>query len=801
MAFVDNFDQASLDARWAGSSATLDDPNDRVDLSTGDLDSIAGVVNNLEFDILDLTYVPEVTALYSSGAVYCYIEKDGLSSGKGARVHIDRQSVGGGSDRIILSFKDSDFGTWSVAQTISGQNFSTNPTIRVQRNSSGQWTVSVNASAVITNEQEPVGITNETNMNTGLRFGNTSGGYLHSIITVGDETAPVLSLPTGTKTDDTTASGTVTTDESNGTLYYYATTNASETAATIKASGDSQTVTTTGLQNVSFTGLSPSTVYYAHYVQDDSESNESNVVSSTSFTTDAPSFTIVTPPASIVADTQASVVVNYSAVTPTAGNTEVKFDNDTGPAATVDSVTGSGPYTINFTFPKSTAKPFSGIGYPLYIEVGVESDISTAIPYSEPTGYDYTALVNPVTTAGSILAGYSGDAPVTGDQVVYTTPTSPSSITFTVEPDGEWVLDSAPVINQTVDRYVIQADGTVGTESTVTYTVAGDSVAPILTSPTGTSTGSTTGTGTVSTDEGNGTLYYYASTNSSEAATTIKASGNSQAVSSTGIQNVSFNGLTDGETYYAHYVHDDSSSNESNVVSSTSFTTGDATAPVLSLPTGAQSGENSATGTVTTDEDNGTLYHYVSLNAVETSATIKASGENQPVNAAGVQNVSYNGLNEGETYYYHFVQDDAAANESNVVSSASFTTPSLAPVLSSAKGASSGSTTGSGNVITNEGNGTLHYYASLNPTETAATIKTSGNSQIVASIGYQYVSFSGLTEGATYYAHYVQDDLATNESNVVSSDAFIPGTSTTTSNRDIVSPIVSNIVSNIVSEA
>ena len=108
-----------------------------------------------------------------------------------------------------------------------------------------------------------------------------------------DITAPVLSSPTGTKTGSTTASGTVSTDEGNGTLYFIATTNATETAATIKA-GSSQSVTATGSQAVTFTGLTASTTYYAHYVQDDAASNESNVVVSASFTTDAASsFNIV----------------------------------------------------------------------------------------------------------------------------------------------------------------------------------------------------------------------------------------------------------------------------------------------------------------------------------------------------------------------------------------------------------------------------------------------------------------------------------------------------------------------------
>jgi len=106
-----------------------------------------------------------------------------------------------------------------------------------------------------------------------------------------DTTAPILSSPTGTKTGSTTADGTVSTDEANGTLYYLASENATETAATIKA-GSSQAVTATGVQNVSFTGLTPSTLYYAHYVHDDAAINESNVQTSASFTTDAASSVI-----------------------------------------------------------------------------------------------------------------------------------------------------------------------------------------------------------------------------------------------------------------------------------------------------------------------------------------------------------------------------------------------------------------------------------------------------------------------------------------------------------------------------
>lgn len=101
----------------------------------------------------------------------------------------------------------------------------------------------------------------------------------------------------------------------------------------------------------------------------------------------------------------------------------------------------------------------------------------------------------------------------------------------------------------------------------------GDTTAPTLTSPTGTATGATTGSGTVSTDEGNGTLYYIATINSTETAAYVKSNGATQSISSTGSKNVSFSGLSAYTTYYAHYVHRDAAGNDSSRVSSSSFTT------------------------------------------------------------------------------------------------------------------------------------------------------------------------------------------------------------------------------------
>jgi hypothetical protein len=126
----------------------------------------------------------------------------------------------------------------------------------------------------------------------------------------GDTTAPVLSSPVGTTTGTSTATVGATTDEANGTLYAVVTTSATQpTVAQIKAGqnnggtaaayASSQSVTSTGAKTFSATGLTASTTYFAHLVHTDAASNDSNRVTSASFTTNAPgvSPSITTQPA------------------------------------------------------------------------------------------------------------------------------------------------------------------------------------------------------------------------------------------------------------------------------------------------------------------------------------------------------------------------------------------------------------------------------------------------------------------------------------------------------------------------
>lgn len=174
-----------------------------------------------------------------------------------------------------------------------------------------------------TNNTEFVG----TFATTTLRLVATSADARIAHISVtaaaGDTTAPTLTVPTGTSTGSTTGSGTVTTNEANGTLYFLASINATETAATVKASGGTQAITTTGSKSVSFTVLTASTTYYAHFVHRDAAGNDSTVSNSTSFTTSAGSDT--TPPTLTGAITSSAITqTGYTLSWPTgADNTAV----------------------------------------------------------------------------------------------------------------------------------------------------------------------------------------------------------------------------------------------------------------------------------------------------------------------------------------------------------------------------------------------------------------------------------------------------------------------------------------------
>jgi len=111
-----------------------------------------------------------------------------------------------------------------------------------------------------------------------------------------DATAPTLSAPSATATGPTTAEGSVDTDEADGVLYWVVTTSSTAPSATQVKDGENDSGTAaaaagakligvTGKQTVEAEGLSGSTTYYLHYMQEDEAENQSAVASSGSITT------------------------------------------------------------------------------------------------------------------------------------------------------------------------------------------------------------------------------------------------------------------------------------------------------------------------------------------------------------------------------------------------------------------------------------------------------------------------------------------------------------------------------------
>lgn len=111
----------------------------------------------------------------------------------------------------------------------------------------------------------------------------------------------------------------------------------------------------------------------------------------------------------------------------------------------------------------------------------------------------------------------------------------------------------------------------------------------------------------------------------------------------------------------------------------------DSTPPSLSDATGAGTGQSTASGSVSTDEANGTVYAVVTTNPTAPSVAQIQAGQsssgaaaiyatNRGVSGAGSLGFSASGLAAATTYYWHFQQADVAGNQSSVITSAAFST-------------------------------------------------------------------------------------------------------------------------------
>ncbi len=192
------------------------------------------------------------------------------------------------------------------------------------------------------------------------------------------------------------------------------------------------------------------------------------------------------------------------------------------------------------------------------------------------------------------------------------------------------------------DLSVAEMDAITADPSIVIEVVSGDTTPPTLSSPTGTG-GLGVCSGTVSTDEGNGTLYAVATASATQpSAAQIKAGQDhtgaaalravSQSVTATGTQTIASGAITGGAgTRYLHYLHTDAASNDSSRVSSASFeVTGNATSLVVTVPDAAgQSGFSAAV---------------LSTSAPTTGSTVIKTATSLTFNGSGQVTIDITGL-------------------------------------------------------------------------------------------------------------------------------------------------------------
>jgi hypothetical protein len=527
--------------------------------------------------------------------------------------------------------------------------------------------------------------------------GASSSSPSSAFVVVIDTTAPTLSSPTGVKTGITTATLGVTTNDATGTLYGVLTLNSTlPTAAQIKAGQNAagsaaayafnQAVsTTTPTKNA--TGLTGSTTYYAYYMQEDVAGNQSTVPTGVSFTTDAAAVTLAWDPAkknagitlsngNLTATTPANAVYAsilasgagkttgkyYFEVTITAMNPDgqgIGFGN-----ASAD-LTAQGGSTVNSVGWRRNGSISHNNSVYATIQTFAQGDVvamavdldAKLVWFRNKTGgttnnWNNSGTANPATGTGGITG--------TPSPGLAAGPYFPEA-TLEIAGDVFTANFGATAYAMTPPALFLNWDGSGGVP---------DTTAPTLTSPTAIKTGSTTAMLGVTTDETNGTLYGVLTlTSSTPTKAQIKAGQNSagaaaayafnQTVSVTA-QSKSAAGLTVSTTYYAYYMHEDASGNQSNIPTVVSFTTDATGFSVLALPgligwydaSVAASMKTTGGGTaingqvVETWQDQSSAGNHLTVTAGNSAPTLNTTGMNTSFPTVVFNNTGPNGLSK-----------------------------------------------------------------------------------------------------------------------------------------------------------
>lgn len=287
---------------------------------------------------------------------------------------------------------------------------------------------------------------------------------------------------------------------------------------------------------------------------------------------------------------------------------------------------------------------------------------------------------------------------------------------------------------------------------------------PTLSAASATVTGPTAATGSVTTNETGGTLYWLFSTSATATAAAVKA-GSSKAVTALGAQSVSSSTLTASTQYYLHFLHRDTLPQDSPVLTVGPFTTQAAgtPAPTVTGVTITPSTANVAGGG--TQQFTGTVAGANSPSqginwTCSPAGTINASGLfTGPAATGSAQTITITGTAQ---------QDGTTFGTATVTIAAAV---AAAPTLTKAGAIrATGAATGLAAATTDQPSGDLYRLVSANATETGATVKAANVKQAVTATGAQPISLAGIA-GTTLYLHLLHS-TAGGDSAVVSTPLY-----------------------------
>lgn len=351
---------------------------------------------------------------------------------------------------------------------------------------------------------------------------------------------------------------------------------------------------------------------------------------------------------------------SITGVTDTAGSTYTRAGSSQSQDAshtqeiwyTASPITGNASNVVTASFDASTA-------WRTVIAAEFSLSGATACAYDAEASLALTA--NGTTYTSNSLTTGGIDALVLGGFIAWTDSTELSDGTGTIMWEtGAAAVDDAAFAYRLTDAagsYSISLTGSTSQQFTVnaksfTFTASGgDTTAPVLSSPTGTATGSSTATIGATTDEGNGTLYAVVdtvTTTPSQAELEAGQDGDGGAaaaaptpltISSTGAKTFNVTGLAPNTTYSYFIGHKDAAGNFSNIVSGT-FTTFQRSAPASDVSAGSWTASSGSDLFAMIDEASPSDADYIKTATAADVCTVALGSLSDPSASTGHQ-VSY----------------------------------------------------------------------------------------------------------------------------------------------------------------